>query len=90
MMHHGNWCPPVEPIVCPPEFRCHDVFMPREVPVIHPIVNVNRHHCVDIPKHYFTETTKDVMGAPVYGGEYGPRFGGGYGPGFGGFGRRRW
>ena len=65
--------------------------MPREIPFIHPIVNVNRHRFVDIPKHYYEETTKDVMGPPVFlGGENGPRFGGGYGPGFDGMGRGPW
>ena len=65
-MHHGNcYDNQVMPIVCPPEFRCHDEFMPREVPVIHPIVNVNRHHFVDIPRHYYPETTVDVMGAQL-------------------------
>jgi hypothetical protein len=93
MMHHGN-CHgnQVQPIVCPPEYRCHDEFIPREVPVIHPIVNVNRHHYVDIPRHYYTETTEDVMGAPVVPrGGFGPEFGGGYGPEFGRRrGRSRW
>jgi hypothetical protein len=93
MMHHGN-CHgnQVMPIVCPPEYRCHDEFIPREVPVIHPIVNVNRHHYVDIPKHYYEETSVDVMGAPVVPrGGFGPEFGGGYGPEFGRRrGRSRW
>ena len=92
MMHHGD-CHgnQVMPIVCPPEYRFHDEYMPREVPIIHPIVNVNRHHYVDIPKHYYEETTKDVMGAPVVPrGGFGPEFGGGYGPEFGRRGRSRW
>lgn len=89
MMNH-DCCPgnQVQPIVCPPEYRCHDEFIPREVPYIHPIVNVNRQHYVDIPRHYYTETTENVMGAPISpGGGYGPQFGGGYGPQFGGRGR---
>lgn len=56
----------IQPVVCPPDYRFHDEFMPREVPVIHPIVNVNRQHYVDVPRHYFTETTENVMGAPVF------------------------
>lgn len=68
----------VEPIVCPPEYMMRDEFMPREVPVVHPIVNVNRQHYVDVPRHYYTETTENVMGAPVMAR---PGFGG---PGFGG------
>lgn len=72
MMNYGNyaegWNGPQEmqPIVCPPNYRFHDEFMPREVPVIHPIVNVNRQHFVDVPRHYFTETTENVMGTPVH------------------------
>lgn len=90
-MNH-DCCPgnQVQPIVCPPEYRCHDEFIPREVPYIHPIVNVNRQHYVDIPRHYYTETTENVMGAPISpGGGYGPQFGGGYGPQFGGRGKGR-
>lgn len=72
MMNYGNqpdmWGNPqqIQPVVCPPDYRFHDEFMPREVPVIHPIVNVNRQHFVDVPRHYFTETTENVMGAPVF------------------------
>ena len=80
----------VQPIVCPTQYRCHDQFIPREVPVIHPIVNVNRQHFVDVPRHYWTETTENVMGAtlPANPG-FGPEYGGGHGPGCGGLGRGR-
>lgn len=97
MMNHGGChgsgqgMPQVQPIVCPPEYCFHDEFMPREVPVIHPIVNVNRQHFVDIPRHFYAETTENVMGAPVVPrGGYGPQFGGGFGPGFGEVGRSPW
>lgn len=69
-----------EPIVCPPEYFVRDEFMPREVPVIHPIVNVNRQHTVDVPRHYYTQTTENVMGAPMMAR---PGYGPGYGPGCG-------
>ncbi|HJF30296.1 MAG TPA: hypothetical protein K8V56_00780 [Sporosarcina psychrophila] len=105
MMHHGNMMPQgnwqqgnchgnqVQPVVCPTQYRCHDQFVPREVPFIHPIVNVNRVNTVEIPRHYFTETTRNVMGETL---QAQPGFGpgmGGYGPqqgGFGGPGRRQW
>ncbi len=80
----------MQPIVCPPQYRCHDTFVPREVPVIHPIVNVNRQHTVVIPRNYVTETTRTVPGSTVFarpGQQFGgPGFGGpGFGgPGFGG------
>ena len=106
--HHGKPCghemrpmqavqplrslPAMQPIICPPEYICHDRFVTQEVPYIHPIVNVNREHIIPVPRHYFTETTENVMAEPVMPG-YGPGVGGmgpdfdGYGPGSGpGFG----
>ena len=41
----------------PFEFRGR--FIPREVPVIHPIVHVNRHHIVDVPRHSFRHFRRD-------------------------------
>ena len=68
-MHHGHChehcgCGPhqVQPVVCPTQYRFHDEFTKREVPFIHPIVNVNRHNIIEVPRHYFPETTEDVMG----------------------------
>jgi hypothetical protein len=103
MMHHGNMMPlgncygnQIQPVVCPPQYRCHDTFIPREVPFIHPIVNVNRVNIVEIPRHYFTETTRNVRGETIIAQPgFGPRVGGfgpgagGFGPGFVGPGRRR-
>lgn len=71
-----------EPVVCPTQYRNHDQFIPREVPYIHPIVNVNRQHIVEVPRHYWTETTENVMGQtlpahPGRGPQYGPQHGGG-------------
>lgn len=77
---------PMQPIVCPTQCRFNDQFFPVEQPYIHPIVNVNRTHPVVTPRHYFTETTENVMGAPVYPGQE-PGFGR-RGRGFFGFGRR--
>ncbi|MCG3087877.1 hypothetical protein [Sporosarcina cyprini] len=90
MMQHGC-CPnsQVQPVVCPTQYRYHDTFIPQEVPYIHPIVNVNRQHMVEIPRHYVAVTNETVMGAPTTAfpvGGYGPGFGPGPGPGFG---RRR-
>lgn len=86
--HHGNCCGKqmgqMQPIVCPTQYRFRDQFIPQVVPVIHPIVNVNREHIVPVPRHFYTETTENVMGAPVMPG-FGPGAGG-FGPGIGGFG----
>lgn len=70
-MYPHHFCPtqvaPIRtnPVVCPPQYRCFDTFIPREVPFIHPIVNVNRQHFADIPRHYFTESNVTVPARPV-------------------------
>ncbi|WP_192797404.1 hypothetical protein [Psychrobacillus glaciei] len=56
--------PPAQPVVCPPQYRMHDSFMPRMQPVIHPIVNVNREHIVNVPQHFYTETNQNVVVNP--------------------------
>lgn len=78
----------MQPIVCPPQYRCHDQFVRQEVPVIQPIVNVNRVHNVVVPRRYVTETTRNVPGSTIF-PRGGQQFGGGFGPGYGGpgFGR---
>jgi hypothetical protein len=56
--HH---CPP---IVCDPRYVVRDCYIPREVPVVHPIVNVNRHVIVNVPKHYYQPITRNVVVDP--------------------------
>jgi hypothetical protein len=58
-MPHG--CPP---IVCPPQYCIRDCYIPREVPVVHPIVNVNRHVIVNVPRHYYQPMTQNVVVDP--------------------------
>ncbi|WP_084212381.1 hypothetical protein [Bacillus sp. OxB-1] len=101
MMHHGHHhghchggqvmpMTQAQPVVCPTQYRCHNSFIPREVPYIHPFVNVNVQHYVDVPRHYYTETNETVMGPPVQARPgCGPTMGGGFGRGFG-RGRRPW
>ena len=98
MMNAGNFSMPqqmqgaqqVQPVICPPQYRYFDQFTPRQVPVVHPIVNVNRQHIVDVPEHFYTETTENVMGAPMMPGVgMGPRGCGGCG-GCGRRGRSPW
>lgn len=97
MQGHG-----MQPIVCPPIYRCHNSFVKREVPVIQPIVNVNRVNTVVTPRRYFQESNRNVMGDTFFAGQgmgptgmgptgvgpagMGPGFGG---PGHGGFGPGR-
>lgn len=54
-----------QPVFCPPQYRFNDCFTKQEMPFIHPIVNVNRHHVVGVPQHYYTETTENVMGSTI-------------------------
>ncbi|MFF2754619.1 hypothetical protein ACFVR1_12835 [Psychrobacillus sp. NPDC058041] len=58
------WLQPAPPIVCPPQYRMSDSFLPRMQPVIHPFVNVNREHIVNVPQHFYTETNRNVVVPP--------------------------
>lgn len=85
-----------QPVVCPTQYRFNDCYTKQEMPFIHPIVNVNRHHVVGVPQHYYTETTEDVRGSTIMPGRgpgmgpgMGPGFGPGFGPGHGGGGCHR-
>ncbi|MEK3977170.1 MULTISPECIES: hypothetical protein [unclassified Psychrobacillus] len=53
--------PAAEPIVCPPQYRVSDSFVPRMQPVIQPIVNVNREHIVNVPQYFVTESNETVV-----------------------------
>lgn len=57
--------PAAQPVVCPPQYRVRDSFLPRMQPVIHPIVNVNREHIVNVPQHFWTETNRTVAVNPA-------------------------
>ncbi len=54
-MHHRS----VNPRICPPEYIVRDRFIPREAPYIHPVVHVNRHHIVDVPRHSVRHFRRD-------------------------------
>ena len=51
----------VKPIICPPRYVESNRFVPREVPFIHPIINVNRTHIVNVPRHIFREFTRNEV-----------------------------
>ena len=51
----------VKPICCPPEYCVRDYYTQRFVPVIHPIVTINRQNIIDVPQHYYQQTTRDVV-----------------------------
>lgn len=54
-------CPP---IVCAPRYIIQDCYIPREVPVIQPIIKIRRHIIVNVPKHQYQPSTKDVVVDP--------------------------
>ena len=51
----------VKPICCPPEYCVRDYYTQRPVPVIHPIVTINRQNIVDVPQHYYQQITRNVV-----------------------------
>lgn len=63
-----------KPICCPPQYCVRDYYTQRIVPVIHPIVNINRQNIVDVPQHYYQTTTRNVIVDQGFQGDFG-RFG---------------
>lgn len=51
----------VKPICCPPEYRVQDHYAQRMVPVVHPVVTINRQNIIDVPQHYYQQTTQNVV-----------------------------
>ncbi len=47
-------------IIDPPVTIFRDFFQPQLVQIIHPIQIINRQHCIPVPHHIFTFTSKDV------------------------------
>ncbi|EHQ87900.1 hypothetical protein [Desulfosporosinus youngiae] len=54
----GSGC---RPICCPPQYRVQDFYAQRFIPVIHPIVTINRQNIVDVPQHIFQQTSRNVV-----------------------------
>ncbi|WP_206832532.1 hypothetical protein [Alicyclobacillus fructus] len=55
---------PCPPIVCPPIYEYHDCYICREVPVIQPVVRVNRQFIVNVPRYVVQPETKNVTVDP--------------------------
>lgn len=55
---YGYGC---KPICCPPQYCVRDFYTQRMVPVIHPIVNINRQNIIDVPQHVYQQTTRNVV-----------------------------
>ena len=54
-------CGCVKPICCPPQYCVQDYYTQRFVPVIHPIVTINRQNIIDVPQHYYQQTSQNVV-----------------------------
>ncbi|HHV64588.1 MAG TPA: hypothetical protein GXX46_05895 [Peptococcaceae bacterium] len=79
-------CGCVRPIVCPAQYIVRDFCTPQVVPVIHPVVTVNRQNIVPVPQHFIQPLTTNVVVAPQ---QFVPAAAGFLGgPGFGFAGRR--
>ncbi|MGZ4123006.1 MAG: hypothetical protein ACXVPC_11855 [Tumebacillaceae bacterium] len=63
-------CPP---IVCPPVYQYHDCYVYREVPIIQPVIRVNRHIIVNVPRYQVVPETRDVVIDPGCPGQRPPR-----------------
>lgn len=55
-----------KPIVCDPQYIIRDCYVPRMVPVVHPVVTVNRHIIVNVPQHFYQPMTRNVVVDPGY------------------------
>lgn len=64
------------PICCPPQYCVRDYSTPRIVPVIQPVVTVNRQNIVDVPRLVVQPSTRNVVVDRGFQG-----FGGGFGGG---------
>lgn len=51
----------VKPICCPPKCCVQDSYYQRFVPVIQPIVTINRQNIVDVPQYYYPQVTRNVV-----------------------------
>jgi len=50
-----------KPICCPPQYCVRDFYAQRLIPVIHPIVNINRQNIIDVPQHIYQQTSRNVV-----------------------------
>ncbi|KLU63796.1 hypothetical protein DEAC_c42880 [Desulfosporosinus acididurans] len=55
------------PICCPPQYCVRNYYTPRVIPVIHPVVNVNRYNVVNVPQHIYQPMSTNVVVDPGQG-----------------------
>ncbi|ADY55833.1 hypothetical protein Sgly_1533 [Syntrophobotulus glycolicus DSM 8271] len=70
-------CGCVKPIVCPPQYVVRDHYAQQVVPVIHPVVTVNRQNIVNVPQHFIQPYTTNVAGTESFYPGYSGYAGGG-------------
>ena len=49
------------PLTCPPRYIVRNQFIRREIPIIHPVIHVNRVNIVNVPKHIYKPIKKNVI-----------------------------
>ncbi|MFX3616731.1 MAG: spore coat protein D [Sporolactobacillus sp.] len=54
----------VNPIICDPRYVVHDSYVPRYIPVIHPVVHVNRQNIVNVPQHSVQQSQQNQVVDP--------------------------
>ena len=71
----------VKPICCPPQYCVQDYYAQRFVPVIHPVVTIRRQNIIDVPQHFYQQTTRNVVVNQGFQGQafQGPQANRGYG-----------
>lgn len=57
---------PCRPIECPPQYCVRDVYIPRVVPYVHPVVIVTRENIVNVPHHIYQPCYQTVVNDPGY------------------------
>lgn len=54
-------CYPVNPIICPTQYVVRDSYAQRAVPVIQPVVTINRQNVVDVPQYFIQPSSTNVV-----------------------------
>ncbi|MBB6634639.1 hypothetical protein [Cohnella thailandensis] len=56
-------CPkcPTKTVYDPPQVVYEDIYHPQVVQVVHHVEVIRRHHCVPVPQHIYTCSSKDVF-----------------------------
>ncbi|WP_081788038.1 hypothetical protein [Sporolactobacillus terrae] len=64
--HCGNDGSNAKPIICDPRYVIHNTCVPRYVPVIHPVIHINRKNIVNVPRHIVRESERTEIVDPGY------------------------